>query len=233
MQNKKMKKMKNEKMHRERDDTSSSSGTVGRATYNEILFKCKTVVGCTLSQPPVFHGIGRVTLTERIQHVAKQPPWRTKNARLACMYELNVNVVVANQSILGTRHSGGATTLSFFVEGANAVGSFVLRSIISGIMLVPPDDTVCSIKKVVCCVFSPIFFCQFIINHGVLSQTTLQIGNTHGYNVRRQKCCLSRASGVIVVASGPSMVSVVFRLVRSWLFVQQWLLVASVCRTVG
>ena len=30
-------------------------------------------------------------------------------------------------------------------------------------------------------------------------------------------CCLSRASGVIVVVSGRSMVSVVFRLVRSWL----------------
>ena len=53
-----------------------------------------------LSQPQVFHGVGRVTLTERIQHVAKQPPWRTKNARLACMYELNVDVVVVYQSIL-------------------------------------------------------------------------------------------------------------------------------------
>ena len=36
--------------------------------------------------------------------------------------------------------------------------------------------------------------------------------------VRCQMCCLSRASGVIVVVSGPSVVSVVFRLVRSWLF---------------
>ena len=36
------------------------------------------------------------------------------------------------------------------------------------------------------------------------------------HTVRRQICCLSRASGVIVVVSGPSMVSVVFRLVRSW-----------------
>ena len=35
--------------------------------------------------------------------------------------------------------------------------------------------------------------------------------------VRRQICCLSRASGVIAVVSGPSMVSVVFRLVRFWL----------------
>ena len=66
----------------------------------------------------------------------------------------------------------------------------------------------CSITDCVCC-----------------SDTTLQIGNTHEYTVWRQKCCLSRANGVIAVVSGPSMVSVVFRLVRSW-FLQQWLLVA-------
>ena len=30
-----------------RDNISSSSGTVGRATYNEMLYKYKTVVGCT------------------------------------------------------------------------------------------------------------------------------------------------------------------------------------------
>ena len=62
-------------------------------------------------------------------------------------------------------------------------------------------------------------FCQFISNHCVCrNPTTLQIGNTHEYTVRRQICCLSRASVVIVVVSGPSTVSVVFRLVRSWLF---------------
>ena len=66
-------------------------------------------------------------------------------------------------------------------------------------------------QKMVCCVF-----CQFISNHCVCrNQTTLQIGNTHEYAVRRQICCLSRASGVIVVVSGPSIVSVVFPLVRS------------------
>ena len=43
--------------------------------------------------------------------------------------------------------------------------------------------------------------------------------------IHRQICCFSRASGVIVLVSGPSMVSVVFRLVRSWLFCR-WLLVA-------
>ena len=48
--------------------------------------------------------------------------------------------------------------------------------------------------------------------------TTLQSGNTYEPTVRRQTCCLSRASGVIVVVSGRSIVSVVFRLVRSWLF---------------
>ena len=53
--------------------------------------------------------------------------------------------------------------------------------------------------KVVCCVFG-----QFISNHVVCrNQTTLQIGNTHEYTVRRQICCLSRANGVIVVSSGP------------------------------
>ena len=49
--------------------------------------------------------------------------------------------------------------------------------------------------------------------------------------VRRQKCCLSRASGVTVVVSEPSMVSVEFRLGRSWLFSSSGFLVASVCRT--
>ena len=36
--------------------------------------------------------------------------------------------------------------------------------------------------------------------------------------VKSQICCLPRASGVSVVASGPTMVSVVLRSVRSWLF---------------
>ena len=64
-----------------------------------------------------------------------------------------------------------------------------------------------------------VFFCQFISNHCVCRiPTTLQIGNTHECTVRRQICRLSRASGVIVVASGPSLVSVVFRFARSWLF---------------
>ena len=61
-------------------------------------------------------------------------------------------------------------------------------------------------------------FCQFISNHCVCrNPTTLQIGSAHQCTVRCQICCLSRASGVIAVVSGPSMVSVVFRLVRSWL----------------
>ena len=64
-----------------------------------------------------------------------------------------------------------------------------------------------------------VVFFQYIRNHCVCRKhTTLQIGTTHEYTMRCQTCCLSRASGVIVVVSGPSMVSVVFRLVRSWLF---------------
>ena len=46
-------------------------------------------------------------------------------------------------------------------------------------------------------------FCLFIIDHCVCRRhTTLQTSNTHEYTVRRQKCCVSRASGVIVVVSG-------------------------------
>merc|ERR1719499_2728035 len=37
--------------------------------------------------------------------------------------------------------SGGATTLIFMVEGANAVSSFVIRSPIPANMVVPPDST--------------------------------------------------------------------------------------------
>merc|ERR1719263_1507354 len=37
--------------------------------------------------------------------------------------------------------SGGATTLIFIVEGANAVSSLVMRSPIPGNMVVPPDRT--------------------------------------------------------------------------------------------
>merc|ERR1719390_595213 len=37
--------------------------------------------------------------------------------------------------------SGGATTLIFMVEGANAVSSFVIRSPMPANMVVPPDNT--------------------------------------------------------------------------------------------
>ena len=59
--------------------------------------------------------------------MAKQSTWRTKNARLACPTEYF--------------HSSGATSLSIVVRGSNAVGSFVMRSIIPGTVFVPPDDT--------------------------------------------------------------------------------------------
>merc|ERR1712113_955925 len=39
--------------------------------------------------------------------------------------------------------SGGATTLIFIVEGANAVNSFVIRSPIPANIVVPPDSTNC------------------------------------------------------------------------------------------
>merc|ERR1719203_1615412 len=37
--------------------------------------------------------------------------------------------------------SGGATTLIFIVDGANAVSSFVMRSPMPGNIVVPPDNT--------------------------------------------------------------------------------------------
>ena len=57
----------------------------------------------------------------------------------------------------------------------------------------------------------------FIVNHSVCRRhTTLRIGNTREDTVRRHTCCLSRASGVMVVVSGPCIDSMVFRLARSW-----------------
>ena len=58
-------------------------------------------------------------------------------------------------------------------------------------------------------------------------QTILHIGNTHEYTVRDQTCCMSRANDVIVVVYGVSGVPNGALLV----VLQQWLLVASVCRT--
>merc|ERR1712185_397292 len=43
--------------------------------------------------------------------------------------------------------SGGATTLIFMVEGANAVSSFVMRSPIPANMVVPPDRTTLPYKS--------------------------------------------------------------------------------------
>ena len=63
----------------------------------------------------------------------------------------------------------------------------------------------------------PFFFDQEV-PFLIFWHTTLQIGNTHEHTVRCQICWLPRASGDIVVVSGPSMVSVAFRLERSWLF---------------
>merc|ERR1719213_1617202 len=43
--------------------------------------------------------------------------------------------------------SGGATTLIFIVEGANAVSSFVMRSPMPGNIVVPPDITTLAYKS--------------------------------------------------------------------------------------
>ena len=77
------------------------------------------------------------------------------------------------------------------------------------------------------------FFCWFIVNHGVCRRhTTLQIGTTHEDTVRCQICCLSRASGLVVVGSGPSMHGLSGVPIGELLVVlQQWLLVASVRST--
>ena len=64
-----------------------------------------------------------------------------------------------------------------------------------------------SLKQVVC---GGLFLHLFFASSTSIIAIALQIGNTYEYTVRRQTCCLSRASGVIVVVSGPSMVPVVF-----------------------
>ena len=75
-------------------------------------------------------------------------------------------------------------------------------------------------------------FCQFIINQCLCrNQTALQIGNTHEDTVRRQRCCLSRASGVSVVVSGALHGVSGVPIGELLVLLQQWLLVASVCRT--
>ena len=53
------------------------------------------------------------------------------------------------------------------------------------------------------------FFATSSIIAFVADTQLLKIGHTHEYTVRRKICCLSRASGVTVVVSGPSMVSMV------------------------
>ena len=69
------------------------------------------------------------------------------------------------------------------------------------------------------------FFGQFISNHcGCRSPTTLQIGKMHEYTVRRQMCCLPRASGVVVVVS-PNVALMVI--------LQQWLQVVRRTFLVG
>ena len=73
----------------------------------------KTTVGCTPSTTSTLPWNGQGQLTnERNQHEAKQPTWRTKNARLACLYALNV----VHQSTLSTFIPGGATTLGLHRE---------------------------------------------------------------------------------------------------------------------
>ena len=59
----------------------------------------------------------------------------------------------------------------------------------------------------------------------------MQIGNTREYTVRRQICCLSRASGVVVVVSGQSHGLSGVPIGALLVVLQQWLLVASVSRT--
>ena len=95
---------------------------------------------------------------------------------------------------------------------------------LNGIELLLPGRGEC--PEVVClCFFTKsgkwcFFVCQFISIHCVCrNQTTLQIGSTHEYTVRRQICCLSRARAVNLCRFWALHgLTVVFRLVRSWLF---------------
>ena len=85
-------------------------------------------------------------------------------------------------------------------------------------------------KKVVC--LFVLVFCQFIGNHCVCRhRTTLQIGNTHEHPCGVRHVALLCASGVIVVVSW-ALHSVSGVPIGALLVVlQQWLVVASVCRT--
>ena len=86
--------------------------------------KLKKWSDASLSLPPVFHGVGNATL-QRVH------PTRGQAAHLANEeYDAGVHVrIKRRRTPIHTDyfHSGGATTLSFIVKRANAVGSFVMR----------------------------------------------------------------------------------------------------------
>ena len=84
-----------------------------------------------------------------------------------------------------------------------------------------------SIDNVVCCVFSSSSVLIAFVATRQLCRWAIRTNTQCGSQI----CRLSRASGVIVVVSGPSMVSVVFRIGALLVVLQQWLLVASVRRT--
>merc|ERR1711967_24867 len=91
----------------------SNSGTILKQAEAQKHFLC-TIVGPDSSYSPLeIHICWKVLRDERME-----PPIHTEYLR-----------------------SGGATTLIFMVDGANAVSSLVIRSPMPANMVVPPDNT--------------------------------------------------------------------------------------------
>merc|ERR1711967_116814 len=91
----------------------SNSGTILKQAEAQKHFLC-TIVGPDSSYSPLeIHICWKVLRDERME-----PPIHTEYLR-----------------------SGGATTLIFIVDGANAVSSFVIRSPIPANIVVPPERT--------------------------------------------------------------------------------------------
>ena len=87
-----------------------------------------------MSLPPVFHGVGRVTLQRA--HQTHGQAANSKNEK--CEAGVHVQNVQIKRLAAGTKlplngsvttsKSGGATTMIFIADGAGAASSFVVRS---------------------------------------------------------------------------------------------------------
>ena len=101
--------------------------------------KFKTAAGCTPAATTSLSGHwSKVTLQRAHPTRGQAATWRRKNG------EASVHAQIKRRHVplhTGYIHSGGATTLSFNVNGANTICSFVMRSETSGEHIVPHDNT--------------------------------------------------------------------------------------------